>query len=136
MEGQIAELSISIDAPPDVHVNELEELTYNLRDELLVLDIGSAQQPRTAETPTGAMAVDWVDVGELLIELAPVLIPSAVALLKVWLETLAKGPKKTHLRVLVTTGKVTVALEYGMSKEAAETAEANLLQAAESAPSM
>ena len=61
---------LSIDAGPDADAEELEEITHQLRDELLELDLEEVDLVTVGKAPKGARAVDPVSLGQLIITLA------------------------------------------------------------------
>ena len=69
MLDQTTQLVLSIDAGPDTDVEELAELTQQLRSELLELDVESVDLVRAGEAPERAKAGDPVTWGALLVAL-------------------------------------------------------------------
>lgn len=62
---------------------ELDQLTRQMRAELLELDVADVSVDRSAETPEGAKG-DAVTIGTLVVTLTPMLLGSVCQLLRIW----------------------------------------------------
>ena len=69
MSGKLAELKLAIESDAELDEEELEELTRQLREELLELDVETVDFVKAGELPVGAKAGDPVTWGQLLIAL-------------------------------------------------------------------
>jgi len=67
--------------------NELEDITNNLRDELLALDIDSVEQTLSTSSPDGTKATGAFDLGALLLKLNPAgkVLATVVSTIQNWL---------------------------------------------------
>jgi hypothetical protein len=75
-------IELSDDADPET----LEELTLELREEVLGLDVAAVDQPSAGPAPDGSRGVDAAALGTLLVTLTtPEVLPSLLDLLKTWL---------------------------------------------------
>ena len=90
-------LTLAIEGGPDTDAREVSELTAQLRQRLLELDVDTVELVRSDEIPEGAKPGDAINLGALPITLAPTILPAVVGLLKDWL---AHRP--------VSTAKVTI----------------------------
>ena len=70
MTNQTTRLLLNIDIDPEADVEELEQLTLQLREELTELDVQAIDLLRTNEAPEGTKAGDPVTWGTLVITLA------------------------------------------------------------------
>lgn len=65
---------------------EVESLTYSLRNELLTLDLDSVDLPRADDTPPGAKAAEVAVVGTLVLTLSSAnVLSSVVGVIRGWL---------------------------------------------------
>jgi hypothetical protein len=78
-------LTLAIDGGPDTDAREVSELTAQLRQRLLELDVDTVELVRSDEIPEGAKPGDAINLGALLVTLAPTILPAVVGLLKDWL---------------------------------------------------
>jgi hypothetical protein len=86
------ELTLAIDGGPGSDDREVAELTSQLRDRLLELDVERVELVRSDEIPEGAKPGDAISLGTLLITLAPSAVTAVIGLLKEWL---ANRPVRT-----------------------------------------
>ncbi len=70
MTDRETRLVLNIDAGPEADAEELAELTRQLREDLLHLDVETVDLAHAGEAPTGTKAVDPVTAGTLLVTLA------------------------------------------------------------------
>lgn len=87
MANQTTQLMLNIDLGPEVDVEELEELTRQLRQELLELDVEAVDLVRAGEAPERAKAGDIVTWGMLLVTLAAPggVLTTLINVLQAWL---------------------------------------------------
>jgi hypothetical protein len=80
------EIQVQIQLSDDTDTLELDELTSNLRRELLDLDVDAVERVAGEPPPPGAKAIDAVVVGALIIKLAKSgAIPAIAGALHRWL---------------------------------------------------
>lgn len=65
---------------------ELDELTLQLRERLLELDVDDVEPVRSGDVPDGAEPVDAIAAGALAVTLAPVALRSVLDLVRTWIE--------------------------------------------------
>jgi hypothetical protein len=90
--SKFAELQLQIDAPGR-DKNELEDLSRLLRQEIAQLDDVESVEPVSGEpvSRSGAMAVDWYEIGVLSIKMATAVLPPLLLTIKAWLERQSSG---------------------------------------------
>ncbi|MBD1862435.1 MULTISPECIES: hypothetical protein [Trichocoleus] len=69
MAKQTAQLLLKISSELDLDAEELEQLTQQLREELLELDVESVNLVRAGEAPKGAKVGDPISWGTILVTL-------------------------------------------------------------------
>ncbi|MFJ5559770.1 hypothetical protein ACIQCD_20765 [Streptomyces sp. NPDC093250] len=89
----------------DSDQDELDELTLQLRERLLELDVDDVQPNRSGAVPAGAKPVDAIAVGALAVTVAPIALRSVLDLVRTWIET---RPVRT---VSITLGEDSLDLE-------------------------
>lgn len=100
---------------------ELQELTQQLQSELEQLHIDSIEKVSAGELPEGAKSANWSEIGQMIVTLAPVIIPPLFDLLKSWINRQPSVPVKIKIKV----GKnKTAQIEYDPTKTSAEDLEA------------
>jgi len=110
-----AELLISLSLEDGDHT-ELDELTRELKSEIEQLRIYSIKDVSEGKAPDGTKAVDWLSIGNVIVTLAPTIIPPLFELLKSWVERKPLTPVKIKIKV----GKKTAQLEYDPTKTSAK----------------
>lgn len=114
-------ISLSLD---DSDQTELDELTRQLKSEIEQLSVDSVVGVSQGKAPDGTKAVDWASVGNMVVTLAPVIIPPLFELLKSWVERKPSTPVKIKIKV----GKnKTAQIEYDPIRTSAEELE-NLIK--------
>lgn len=96
--------------------SELDELTRRLVTEIKDLSIDSVEPVSFGIIPKGTKAADWASIGQIVVALAPTLIPPLFELLKSWVERKPSTPVKIKVRV----GKRTAQIEYDPTKTSAK----------------
>ena len=76
-----AELLISLSFD-DGSSEELQELTHQLQSEIEQLHIDSIEKVSAGDLPEGAKSADWTEIGQMVVTLAPIIIPPLFDLLK------------------------------------------------------
>ncbi|GGV72662.1 hypothetical protein GCM10010294_33860 [Streptomyces griseoloalbus] len=84
---------------------ELDELTLQLRERLLELDVDEVEPDRSGDIPDGAKPVDAIAVGALAVTMAPIALRSVLDLVRTWIEN---RPVRT---VALTLGEDSLELE-------------------------
>ncbi|MEU9350895.1 hypothetical protein AB0D65_07695 [Streptomyces griseoloalbus] len=84
---------------------ELDELTLQLRERLLELDVDDVELNRSGDIPDGAKPVDAIAVGALAVTMAPIALRSVLDLVRTWIEN---RPVRT---VALTLGEDSLELE-------------------------
>jgi hypothetical protein len=108
MPGGTAQLEVSISLA-DADPAEIQALTHELRAELLTLPVESVEPVAGGRAPEGTKGLDSAAVGQLALELSPVVVAAVFELLKLWAERRRELPLKIVIR---TTRRGTHQLEY------------------------
>lgn len=95
---------------------ELDNLTRELKMEIESLDIESVDNVSAYIIPEGVKALDWTLIGQMVVTLAPTVVPSFFDLLKSWVARKPPTPVKIRVRV----GKKTAQIEYDPTKTTAK----------------
>jgi hypothetical protein len=85
MTEKTTDLAIQIEPEEDADATELDQITNQLRSELLDLDVEAVQRVSTDEVPPGARAIDVAMLGALVIKLGPSAIMPVVRGIQSWL---------------------------------------------------
>ncbi|HEV7562577.1 MAG TPA: hypothetical protein VGO24_03665, partial [Solirubrobacterales bacterium] len=85
MHGDKAKLEVQLAVDGDAPADESDELTVNLRRELLELDVDAVDRRRAEEPPPGARGAESADLGTLLVTLGPTVLGSVVQTIRGWL---------------------------------------------------
>jgi hypothetical protein len=96
--------------------NELDELTRQLRGQVAELNIDSIEWVSAGAAPQGVKAAEFSEFGQMVVTLAPALIPSLFDLLKFWVGSKPAAPVKVTVKV----GKKTAQIEYDPTKTSAK----------------
>ncbi len=103
-------ISVSIDDGDQV---ELQKLTKQLQLEIEQLHIDSVEKVSIDKLSKGEKGVDWTIIGEMIVTLAPTIIPSLFDILKSWINRHPAVPVKIKVRI----GKnKTAQIEYDPTK--------------------
>ncbi|MFF1272119.1 hypothetical protein ACFVZC_01605 [Streptomyces marokkonensis] len=89
----------------DSDQEELDQLTLQLRERLLELDVDDVEPIRSGDVPTGAKPADAIAVGALAVTAAPFALRAALDLMRTWIEN---RPVRT---VSITLGEDSLELE-------------------------
>jgi hypothetical protein len=95
---------------------ELDKLTHQLRSEIKELSIDSIGDVSLGKPPDGTKSLDLVSVGQMVVTLAPTVIPPLFALVKSWVERKPSTPVKIKIKV----GGRTAQVEYDPTKTTGE----------------
>ncbi len=106
-------IELSLDGGNDT---ELDELTRQLKAEVEDLRVDSVEQVSAGDAPDGTKAVDMQAIGQMVVSLAPAIIPPLFELLKSWVERKPSTPVKIRVKV----GKRTALIEYDPTKTSAQ----------------
>jgi len=77
-------LTLSIEASEQADQDRLDQLTRQLRNEIMEMDVESVELERGRVAPQGAKSVELIAIGRLLIDVVPGVLPSLIAFLKSW----------------------------------------------------
>jgi hypothetical protein len=95
---------------------ELDELTRQLRAEVRELNVDSVDPVIVGVAPEGTKAAELSALGQMMVTLAPAIIPPLFDLLKSWVERKSSTPVKVRVRI----GKRTAQIEYDPTKTSAK----------------
>jgi hypothetical protein len=85
MHEDKAKLEVRLAIEGDAPAEESDELTVNLRQELLELDVDAVDRRRAEEAPPGARGGESADLAGLVVTLAPTVLGSVVETIRAWL---------------------------------------------------
>ena len=98
MDEHPSALGVQVVIGPDGDAEEIAEATFQLRRELLDLDVDSVEIPGAGEPPPGSRAVDVAALGALLVHLAdPEVLAGVVAAVRGWLSGSSRRSIKLEL---------------------------------------
>jgi hypothetical protein len=80
----LLDITITLEADADSDKRELDELTGQLRRQLLQLDVESVEAVRSEDVPPGAKPVDVAAIGALAVSLAPNALKQVMAIVEQW----------------------------------------------------
>jgi hypothetical protein len=83
-ETNFIQLTLLIDAGADAHVEELDRLTRQLRDEILELEVESVEPVKGAPAPEGTKGVDPMILGALAVTVGPTVLTKFLEFLHAW----------------------------------------------------
>ena len=101
------QLAIHLDLG-DANAEELDRLTRQLRDEIKELNVESAEMAKGGDAPAGTKSAELILFNQMVVTLAPTLIPQVVALIKGWTE---RRPTQS-VKIKVAVGKKNVEAEF------------------------
>jgi uncharacterized protein YjiS (DUF1127 family) len=85
MHRNTSKLEIELAVDGDAPAEESDELTVNLRQELLELDVDAVDRRTADEPPPGARGAASAELGSLLVTLGPAALESVVQTIRAWL---------------------------------------------------
>lgn len=91
------ELTVDVGIDPDADASELDEVTRELRRELLELDVEDVERPASGPPPEGTRAVEAALLGTLLVSVGQEAITAVVRTLAGWLRR--RPSRKVTLRI-------------------------------------
>jgi hypothetical protein len=98
MEERLTTFDVHVAVGPGADAEEVAEATFQLRRELLELDVEAVDIPRAGEPPPGSRAVDVAALGALVVTFAqPQLLASVVSAVQSWLAGSHKRSIKLEL---------------------------------------
>lgn len=103
--GRTERMHLVLTGSQDSDRDELDELTLQLRERLLELDVDDVEPVRSAAVPAGAKPADALAVGALAVTVAPIALRAVLDLVRTWIET---RPVRT---VSITLGEDSLDLE-------------------------
>jgi hypothetical protein len=84
--GRTERMRLVLAGGQDSDQEELDQLTAQLRERLLELDVDDVEPVRSGDVPDGAKPVDAIAVGALAVTLAPIALRSVLDLVRTWIE--------------------------------------------------
>jgi hypothetical protein len=86
MTGEHSELAIELLADPDTDDQELAELAFRLRGELLDLDVEAVKPATAGQAPADAKGIDLLAIGTMIVQFAlqPDVLRSVVSGVRSW----------------------------------------------------
>jgi len=99
---------------------ELDELTRQLKEEVEELNVDSVEDVSAGSAPAGTKAADLSALGQMVVTLAPTIVPPLFELIKSWVARKPSTPVKVRVRV----GKKTAEIEYDPTSMSAKDLEA------------
>ncbi|MER7181290.1 hypothetical protein ABT404_17720 [Streptomyces hyaluromycini] len=78
-------MTVTLEGAPDSDQVELEELTLQLRTDLLELEVDRVEVVRSWDAPEGAKPGDVIALGALALTLSPMALRGVLRLLEVWI---------------------------------------------------
>ena len=115
MSEDSAELIIEVSLDGN-DAEELDELTRQLRAEVRELDVDSMESVVIGVAPQGTKSAELSALGQMVVTLAPAIIPPLFDLLKSWVERKPSTPVKVRVKI----GKKTAQIEYDPTKTSAK----------------
>lgn len=99
MSEHLGQLTLRVDAGADADLEELDELTAELRLRLLDLDVMAVEAMRAGDAPPGTRAGDAFTIGGLIVTLvaSPELIKGTIGTIQSWLA--ARSGKSVELEL-------------------------------------
>jgi hypothetical protein len=108
INGSTDGLYLYVEAGEDADVDELDQLSRQLRSELEDLDVGTVDLVEASEIPAGAKSAEAVTWGALAITVLPALLPKLVEFLQSWV----MRAEERKVKIKTVTGDQTVEIEY------------------------
>jgi hypothetical protein len=83
----MSDLTLLVDAGTDAEGEEIEQLTEQLRLELLELDVDAVRRPSAGEAPPGAKSVGMAAIGALVVEIthSSTMLAAVIGVVQSWL---------------------------------------------------
>jgi hypothetical protein len=108
---QIAELELQLVGEEEDDPGRVEELTYQLRQELMELDVEKVELRSTREAPPGTRGGEAYAVGELIVQASIAVLPVVLATVQSWVSGLRseKFRLKRGDREIELTGRMSAA---------------------------
>ncbi|VVB64550.1 Uncharacterised protein [uncultured archaeon] len=85
-------LKLMIDAGPEADQERLEQLTHELRRDLMDLDVDLVEIPKLkGKAPEGTKVVGIAEIGTLLVTLAPSVLSPVISCINTWVSSRKSG---------------------------------------------
>lgn len=99
MSESVTQISLHVDAGADADPEEIDDLTAELRERLLELDVETVEPRRGGEAPAGTRAGDVLTIGGLIVTLvtSPELLKGTIGTVQSWLS--ARSGKTVELEI-------------------------------------
>jgi len=107
MNDKMTTLKIILAVPYSDDVELLEQITCQIKSEIEELHIESIEHDKANGVPSGVKGIEPVIAGQIMLTLAPVIIPPLFELLKTWV---ARQP--TPIKIRVKVGRRSTEVEY------------------------
>ncbi|MFF3377610.1 hypothetical protein ACFYXF_32205 [Streptomyces sp. NPDC002680] len=104
-------MTVTLEGAPDSDLVELDELTVQLRADLLQLDVDRVESVRTEDTPAGSKPGDAIALGVLAITLSPMALRGVLRLLETWMTN------RPLRKVRVVFGDDSIELEHASPED-------------------
>lgn len=112
MSGDVSRTAlIVLQGAPDSDVDELESLTFELREQLLELDVEDVDPVRQEDAPAGTKIAGTLTVGALAVTVGIPALRKALDVLKAWIEN---RPVRS---ASVTIGDKTIEIQAASKKD-------------------
>jgi hypothetical protein len=122
-EQQVGQLYLHLDMGDVLDADQLDQLTRQLRSEMLDQDVEDVELVRGDELPEGTKAAEAITWGALAIQVLPSFMPKVVEFLQSW--TMRAENRKVKVRSQI--GDQSIELEYSPSGVSSEDMERLIL---------
>ncbi|MEW2587355.1 hypothetical protein [Streptomyces virginiae] len=85
-DDETRQLNLVLEGDPDSDQEELDDLTLQLREQLLELEVDHVELNRTGVAPAGAKAGEVIALGSLAVTMAPFALRAVLRVLETWIE--------------------------------------------------
>ena len=106
--GKSVVVMVHLSLDEKASAEELGEMTHQLNEEILQLNVDSIEPVRKGKAPGGTKGTEMALAGQLLVTLAPTLLGALFDLLKSWKARKASSP----IRIKLTVGGVAADIEF------------------------
>jgi hypothetical protein len=106
--GKSVVVRVQLSLDEKASAEELGEMTHQLNEEILQLNVDSIEPVRKDKAPGGTKGSEMALAGQLLVTLAPTLVGALFDLLKSWKARKASTP----VRIKLTVGDVAADIEF------------------------
>jgi hypothetical protein len=114
-----------------LHAEHLDELSRQLQAEVQELAVESVRPRTSGAAPKGTKSLDAAQLGQMVVTLAPIVIPPLFELLKSWT---ARSAAARPVRIKVMVGDRTAEVEYDPTTTSAQELETLVIAMGRSSP--